>query len=147
MIPCNVNGFAITVFYNWIICAITEHWNQWHEQNHKARISKVYSIETHVYTRPEATSRFEPWTHLRVHFLSLTLIIKGIRLQGTSPNYIRLIESRRMRWIEHIACIWTIRNAFKIFLEKLLARYLLENVGTDERIILKWILKESGDMI
>jgi hypothetical protein len=32
----------------------------------------------------------------------------------TSPNIIRVIKSRRMRWAGHVACIGEMRNAYKI---------------------------------
>jgi len=31
-----------------------------------------------------------------------------------SPNIIRVIKSRRMRWVEHVACMGEMRNAYKI---------------------------------
>jgi hypothetical protein len=35
-----------------------------------------------------------------------------------SPNIIRVMKSRRMRWAGHIVCIGELRNAFKIFSQK-----------------------------
>jgi hypothetical protein len=35
-----------------------------------------------------------------------------------SPNTIKVMKSRRMRWTEHIACMKEIRNAYKIFVRK-----------------------------
>jgi hypothetical protein len=32
----------------------------------------------------------------------------------TSPNIIRVIKSRRIRWVEHGACMGVMRNAYKI---------------------------------
>jgi hypothetical protein len=32
----------------------------------------------------------------------------------TSPNVVRLMKSRRMRWTGHIACMGEMRNAYKI---------------------------------
>jgi hypothetical protein len=31
----------------------------------------------------------------------------------TSPDIIRVIKSRRMRWLRHVSCMGEIRNAFK----------------------------------
>jgi hypothetical protein len=35
-----------------------------------------------------------------------------------SPNIIKVIKSRRMRWVGHVALIGEIRNAYNIFVEK-----------------------------
>jgi hypothetical protein len=36
----------------------------------------------------------------------------------SSPNVIRMIKSRRMRWAGHLACMRTKRNTFRILLGK-----------------------------
>jgi hypothetical protein len=35
----------------------------------------------------------------------------------SSPN-IRMIESRRMRWVRHVACMGKMKNAYKILVGK-----------------------------
>jgi hypothetical protein len=35
-----------------------------------------------------------------------------------SPNIIRIIKSRRMRWVGHVACIGEMRNSFNILVGK-----------------------------
>jgi hypothetical protein len=35
-----------------------------------------------------------------------------------SPSIIRMIESRRMRWAGHVACMGEKRNAYRILVEK-----------------------------
>jgi hypothetical protein len=35
-----------------------------------------------------------------------------------SPNIMRVIKSRRMRWAGHVACIGKMINAYKILIEK-----------------------------
>jgi hypothetical protein len=35
-----------------------------------------------------------------------------------SPNIIRVIESRRMRWVEHVADMGELRTVYKIFFGK-----------------------------
>jgi hypothetical protein len=57
-----------------------------------------------------------------------------------SPNIIRLIKSRSMRWVGHVAHMGEMRNAYKIWLENLKGRDHLEDLGVDGRIILEWIL-------
>jgi hypothetical protein len=32
----------------------------------------------------------------------------------SSPNSIRMIKSRRMRWLGHVACMEEMRNAYRI---------------------------------
>jgi hypothetical protein len=39
-----------------------------------------------------------------------------------SPNIIRVIKSRRMRWMGHVACMGEMRNAYSIWLENLKGR-------------------------
>jgi hypothetical protein len=36
----------------------------------------------------------------------------------SSPNIIRMIKSRRMRWARHIARMWETRNAYRILVGK-----------------------------
>jgi hypothetical protein len=36
----------------------------------------------------------------------------------TSPNTIRVIYSRRMRWTGHVACMGAIRNTYTILIRK-----------------------------
>jgi hypothetical protein len=43
----------------------------------------------------------------------------------SSPNCIRVVKSRRMKWAEHVACMGEMRNGCKILvvkLERLLGR-------------------------
>jgi hypothetical protein len=35
-----------------------------------------------------------------------------------SPSVTTVIKSRRRRWVEYVACIGIIRNAYKIFIRK-----------------------------
>jgi len=35
-----------------------------------------------------------------------------------SPNVIRVIKSRAMRWLGHVACMGEVRNTYKIFVQK-----------------------------
>jgi hypothetical protein len=36
----------------------------------------------------------------------------------SSPNVIRMIKSRKMRWAGHVACMAKMRNAYKIWVWK-----------------------------
>jgi hypothetical protein len=48
-----------------------------------------------------------------------------------SPNIIRLIKSRRMKWVELVACVGEIRNACNILVRKPEGRDNLEELGVD----------------
>jgi hypothetical protein len=57
-----------------------------------------------------------------------------------SPNIIRVIKSRRMILAVHVACMRTMRNAYKVWSEKLKGRDHTEDLYIDRKIILEWIL-------
>jgi len=57
-----------------------------------------------------------------------------------SPNIIRTIKSRRMKWVGHIARFGGMGNYTKFLLGIRERRKLHENIGIGGRIILKWIL-------
>jgi hypothetical protein len=59
----------------------------------------------------------------------------------SSPNIIRVIKSRRLRWAGHVARIGEGRSAYRALVGKPEGRNRLEDPGVDRRIILKWILK------
>ena len=54
-----------------------------------------------------------------------------------SPNIVRVIKSRRLRWAGHVARMEEGRSAFKILKE----RDLWGGLGIDGRTILEWTLK------
>jgi hypothetical protein len=59
----------------------------------------------------------------------------------TSPNIIRVIKSRRMTWMGHVARMGEMRNAYKISVGKnLKVRGYSKKLSIDGEIILKWIL-------
>jgi hypothetical protein len=55
----------------------------------------------------------------------------------SSPNITRMIKSRRMRLVGHVARMREIRTAYKFWLESLIERDRFEDLGIGERIILK----------
>jgi hypothetical protein len=59
----------------------------------------------------------------------------------SSPNIIRLIKSRRMRWAGHVARMGEGRGAYRILVGSSEGRRPLERPRRN-RIILKWILKK-----
>jgi len=59
----------------------------------------------------------------------------------TSPNIIRSIISRSMRWEGHEARMGEMRHAYKIFVGGSEGKRHLGFLGIDEKITLKWIFK------
>ena len=60
----------------------------------------------------------------------------------SSPNIIRTIKSRRMRWMGHVARMGEKIVACRVLVKNLRMRYHLEDPGIDGRIILRWIFKK-----
>jgi hypothetical protein len=52
-----------------------------------------------------------------------------------------MIKSRRLRWAGHVACTGENRNAYRVWVKKPEERGHLEGLGIEQRIILKWMLK------
>jgi hypothetical protein len=59
----------------------------------------------------------------------------------SSPNIIRVIKSRRLRWAGHMARMGERRGAYRALVGKREGRNHLEDSGVDGRIILKWIFE------
>ena len=59
-----------------------------------------------------------------------------------SPNIVRVIKYRRLRWACHIARMEEGRSAFKILTSTSAGKRLYEGLGVDDRTILEWILKK-----
>jgi hypothetical protein len=60
----------------------------------------------------------------------------------SSPNIIRVIKSKRMRWACHVARMGEKRGAYRILVGRPEGRRPLERPRLDGRIILKWISKK-----
>jgi hypothetical protein len=54
-----------------------------------------------------------------------------------SLDIIRVIESRRLRWAEHVACMGERRDTCRVLVVKREGRNQLEDPGIDGRIIIK----------
>jgi hypothetical protein len=59
----------------------------------------------------------------------------------TSPNIIQVIKSSRMRWVGLVSCMGKRRGAYRVLVGNLKEGDHFEGLGTDGRIILKWISK------
>jgi len=60
----------------------------------------------------------------------------------SSPNIIRVIKSRRMEWVGHVARIDERRDAYRFFVGKPEGKRPLEDPEVERKIILKWILRK-----
>ena len=60
-----------------------------------------------------------------------------------SPDIVRVIKSRRLRWASHVARVEEDRNAFKILTDKPTGKRPLGRPSAEERAILELILKEK----
>ena len=58
-----------------------------------------------------------------------------------SPNTVRVIRSRGMGWVGHVACMGERRGVYRVLVGKLTERDNLEETGADGRIILRWIFR------
>jgi hypothetical protein len=58
----------------------------------------------------------------------------------SSPDIIRQIKSRRMRWTGHVARMGEGRNVYRVLVGKPKGKRHLEDQGADGRMGSKWIL-------
>jgi hypothetical protein len=58
------------------------------------------------------------WARFMLHRATDLDIFFGMT-EYSSPNIIGVIESRRMKWVGHVACIVDMRNAYIILIRKL----------------------------
>jgi hypothetical protein len=55
----------------------------------------------------------------------------------SSPNIVRLIKSRRIRWVGHVACMGESRDVYRVLVGEPEGKRSLEDPGIDWRIILR----------
>jgi hypothetical protein len=58
----------------------------------------------------------------------------------SSPNIIRLVKSRGIRFVGNVAGIGEKRSIYRVFVGKSKESDHQEDIGVDERIVLKWII-------
>ena len=59
-----------------------------------------------------------------------------------SPNIVRVIKSRRMRWAGHVALMEEGRVVYRVWWGNLRVRDHVGDLGVDGRIILRWIFRK-----
>jgi hypothetical protein len=59
-----------------------------------------------------------------------------------SPTVVRVIKSRRMRWVGHVACMGKGRNVYRVSVEKTEGKNYLGDPGVDGKIILRCIFRK-----
>ena len=59
-----------------------------------------------------------------------------------SPNIVRVIKSRRMRWAGHVARIGERRGVYRVLVGKPEGKKQLEEPGVDGRILLRWVFRK-----
>ena len=69
------------------------------------------------------------------------LLNEEIHSSYSSPNVVRAIKSRRLRWAGHVPRMEEGRSAFKILTGKPTGKRPLGRQGVDGRTILEWTLK------
>jgi hypothetical protein len=62
---------------------------------------------------------------------------EGVHNLHTSPNIIRVLKSRRMRWAGHVTSMEETRNASQILVGEPEGRNHLEDLGVDGKVILE----------
>jgi hypothetical protein len=60
----------------------------------------------------------------------------------SSPTIVRVIKSRRMRWMGHIVRMGESRGVYKVLVWKPEGRRPLGRPGCNGRIILRWIFRK-----
>jgi hypothetical protein len=60
----------------------------------------------------------------------------------SSPNIVRVIKSRRIRWVGHVARLGERKGIYRHWWGNMRERDHLRDTGVDGRIILRWIFRK-----
>ena len=60
----------------------------------------------------------------------------------SSPSIVRVIKSRRMRWVGHVARMVERRNVYRVLVGNLKERDHVGDPRVNGRIILRWIFRK-----
>jgi hypothetical protein len=99
--------------------------------NHKLIVAKLITLETSFFFKYLSC---EPCFKLKF------LMIMRLHNLYSSPNIIRQIKSRRMRWAGHVARTGEDRKMYRVSVEILKERDHLEDRGVDGKMGSEWIL-------
>jgi hypothetical protein len=58
----------------------------------------------------------------------------------SSPNNVRMIKSRRLSWVRHVACMGEERGVYRVLVGRPKRRDHWEDIGIGGRITLSWTL-------
>jgi hypothetical protein len=72
------------------------------------------------------------------------LNIEGLNDLYSSPNVLRVIKSRRMRWVGHVARMWKRRGVHRVLVGKSEGKRSLGRSGRRWEVNIKRDLKEVG---
>jgi hypothetical protein len=64
----------------------------------------------------------------------------------SSPNIVRAIKSRRMRWVGHVACMRKGKGVYRVLVVRPKVRDHWEDLVIGGRITLRWTLGRWGSM-
>jgi hypothetical protein len=59
-----------------------------------------------------------------------------------SPNIVRVVKSRSVRWVGHVVCMEEMKNIYRILVGKPEGKDRSEDLDVDGRIILEWFLQK-----
>jgi hypothetical protein len=64
----------------------------------------------------------------------------------SSPNFVRVIKSRRLKWAGHVARMEEGRGVYRVLIGRPKGRDHWEDLGVGGRIALRWTLGRQGSM-
>ena len=80
--------------------------------------------------------------HFSSPFPTKSLHNEELNVLCASPNTIRVIKSRRIRWAGHVARMGERRGVYRVFVGKPEGKNHLGDPDVDGRIILRWIYRK-----